>query len=291
VLSFVLDVYQRQRPARLKWWAAYYDDEPGDLLPDTQTTADLRPILWLSEIRIRQLDDLGVGIALQFDCAFDRQGIGVMLRDNEPTHAAQNREIEEDRGENIETITHPILGTLRDDDGRWRGDYATLLLHGDHDAGSHRWAAEQYGGDKQFRDAPDWDVLENRYPLHIDPEQEVAVAAWQAFMQDQEAHERQVLAAIANVMRDMRDDYTDGWDDRQKALMYPPIERDEDALNVVTFGGPSVIASDDGNSAGIVFTFYWDNEHPLGVCWRNGLVIYEGDADSAEDAARDDNAA
>ena len=321
VLAFLLPIYQRQRPARLKWWDAYYGDDSAPFLPAAATPDDLRPLLYPVEVRVQAENKDGpASVALKLDAAFDYRGISVLLIDGRPAHAERGTDFDDHdvrRPAPAEDV--PPFGLLRAGDVYgFDGTYKTKLLHGDCSAGETRYHAEKYPQTAELRESPSWDVIDGTYPLSIDTGRggtspdDAQADTYRAFMADQEKHERQVLAAIAGVVRDLRDDYIKGVEPREVELKFPPVEADEDVLRWVTFGGvhvghipddaelkasinpatgqplkrkPKLKSKPASGTPGLTFTFYWDNEHPLGVAWRNGEVIYAGDVESAADAA------
>ena len=287
VLAYLLPIYQRQRPGRLKWWAAYYDDAPDTHLPEANKPADLRPLFWLSEVTLEGENML----RLQIDAAFDYRGLAVLLVDNQPVRAGPTPTPGWGFKPLPEPTDHPLFGPLRPGDFGLEGSYATRLLHGDSSAGSIRLTGEKYPQTLELREAPSWSVVEGVYSLgisvphktlEIDPGQ---IVIYEEFMADQLANEALVLKAIADHFREIRDDYVEGWDEREAQLKMPPVVKDENVLHSVTFGGVTIPRAEVWDVPGLAFTFYWDNEHPLGVTWRNGEILYTGDDETAVEEA------
>ncbi|MEL7237530.1 MAG: hypothetical protein AAGK78_01605, partial [Planctomycetota bacterium] len=89
---------------------------------------------------------------------------------------------------------------------------------------------------------------------------------------------------IAQVVRDLRPEYIDGMDEESVAAEFPPIDDNVDVLRWVRLAGLTIPGEsrESTEPLGIAFAFYWDNEHPLGVTWREGDIVYKGDSEAAD---------
>jgi hypothetical protein len=221
-----------------------------------------------------------------------------------------------------EEFNSSVFGRLRRGGvmGGWTGVFHSDALRGYDDASQtrHRFRQDPTRYDASpWRPGPTWDVITGDYVLSVSteedqrptPEQEAAFAR---FNQDPAATARQVLSAILEWYRDIRPNWVEqmnGNPDSIDAVM-PDVRSPEELLEIIQLQSVTVLPAPDpaetagpieytlpfGPDAGkklsrpakkpgvaIVLSFHWEDEHGLGVRWRDGAVEAVGDWESAYD--------
>ena len=294
--DYLVDLYRRQRPIRVRWWPVQHPDKDLAALPDVNDPAEAAKLYEPVEICVNRPspgDPRPPAINVIFKQSFDGQRLGVILRDGHPVHHRGGRGSREpDKFDDM--IDHPVVGRIKQErSGGWTGTYRTRLLNGDHLAS--KWLAFKLEHPEiPMQESPEWKVLNGDYSMLIDapshgsstcsepsPKQ---VEAYQQFMVDQEKHERQVLNSLADYLRENRHYYAEEGN-AAAAVQFPEIRSHDDVLSWVTLDGVSVAWPGDDGEAGLAFYFSWDNEHPLGCAWRKGRVVFMADDESAAFAA------
>jgi hypothetical protein len=195
--------------------------------------------------------------------------------------------------------------------GGWYGVYHSDELRGYHDASKdrYRFKANPELYTIPWRPGPRWDVITGNFALHFDtrdgqlptPEQE---DAFRAFNQDPAATGRLVLSAMLEWYQGIRPQWIkhmNGDRERIDATM-PDIRSPEGLLEIIQLQSVLVLAAPTPEeTAGprkvkspfaakgrkkaktitippkkpgvaIILSFCWEDEHGLGVRWRNGQV-------------------
>lgn len=297
ILERLLATYQSQRPERLRWWAAMYGDSPETALPEVDSTRAMRAIVLPEEVRIHPDLGDGVTVGVHFDASWERgDGVGVLLRDNEVI-AVGPKDVALETRKPAKTIEHPVFGTLRwDGYERWVGTYKSRVLRGESTARTTRFRFERTPEIYVIRSAPYWATITGEYPLEIfdesgkGPSDEQA-AAYAAFTADPDAAADAVLAAMLTYYQKARKAYVKGLDpddedDQETLATFPELASPRGLLEIVTLQGVSVWSTPSkrrNKGVAIGLNFAWEDEHGLGVRWRDGRVEAVGDHEAAGD--------
>jgi hypothetical protein len=212
-----------------------------------------------------------------------------------------------------------VFGRLRRgqyDDG-WLGVFHSDVLRGWCEASAIRYRSKKNRAAyaTPWRPGPSWDVVTGDFGLQIaapkgqrpTPEQ---AAAFGQFNADPDATARLVLSAIFDWYKGIRPDWAGQWQGSKAELAakLPVVKRPEELLEFIQLqsvhvleapaaeetAGPRTSEIRFGPNAGKKFTvpprkpgvaialaFAWEDEHGLGVRWRNGVVEKVGDHESA----------
>ena len=293
VMKRALDEYRKQRPTRLHWWEVTYGDSPAAALPDAKTTKALKKIVRPIEFRIHKAGEIGI----HFDTAYARaEGFGVLLRDGEIVDIGE-KEIALDAPETLgkKTIDHPVFGRLTHADPYpwWEGSMRFEPLRAFRNVVEDRHSFLTFPEWGQVRNAPSWDFLNGDFSLSVTDEEqagptEAQVAAYQAFMADPERTAKVLLEGILKGYRKI----TAGWrvdldDDDEADRTMPKLKSPDGLRELITFQGVTVYPEEKSRgkvkpvAIGLSFDCSWDEEHGLGVRWRDGKVEAVGGADEA----------
>jgi hypothetical protein len=318
VASALLKVYQQQRPERLRWLAAVDKDAPDKLLPIVNDLRGMRAIVlpWVFGVPTRA--DGETSVVVVFEALWSNEKIYVSVRDGrvigvgpftEELGSVWRRFIRE-RPEEVES---QVFGRLQRGKllGGWNGVFHSDHLCGFDDASKMR---QRYKTAKPlramaWRPMPPWEVITGDYGLSVSapedgrpsPEQE---AAFGAFNADPATTARQILSAIFNWYRET------GYEWIEEA---PSAKSPEGLLEIIQLQsvdvmgyfpgreatGPREMTMTFGPKAGkkiklpplpavppgvaIIVNFHWDNEHGVGVRWRNGEIEAVGIWDAVHD--------
>ncbi len=290
VAARLLQVYQEQRPERLRWWKAVYSEPPDTVLPEIASTADMRRIMRPREIRlVGDHEGTEATVAIPFSTLWSNEDLEVLVRDGiiesvQPAGFLGRKP--------RKSIDAQPFGTLyRGRPETWNGSFHTDHLRGHASAWHERYrfnnSAEARAG--WYRPVPPWSVITGNVSLEIiDPSgQGPSPAQAEAFIRfnaDPEQTAWMILAGILVMYRSNRHLWIDGLDEEEIAQDWPDLEAPQELLEIITLQNVCVGPAEDDDSASVkvCLTFGWEDEHGIGVRWRNGQVEEVGDGDTAD---------
>jgi hypothetical protein len=282
LMKRLLDVYRRQRPTRIRWWNATWDDPPDEALPDARTARDLKKLLRPLEFRVHSAGDIGIHI----DASWDRGGLGVRVRGGEIASIG-DRDVALAIAGSGKTIDHPVLGILTRDDDQWEGSLRFEPFH-EFCAVAH---LQHFFNDGERRSAPAWSFIEGDFGLTVNDEDckgpsAAQVAARQAFMRNPNRVARETLDAIVQYYRKLSKTYRKDLGSAADALM-PKIESADALERLISFLGLTIFEKEKSRgrekpiAIALTFSCTWDEEHGLAVRWRDGKIEAVGQLDEA----------
>ena len=93
-----------------------------------------------------------------------------------------------------------------------------------------------------------------------------------------------ILAGILVMYQSVRPRWIEGMDEEQIAESLPDLKEPRELLEIIHLQhvcvGPA--EENDPTSVKVCLTFGWEDEHGIGVRWRNGQIEEVGDGDTAE---------
>jgi hypothetical protein len=298
LMTRVLPAYQAQRAARVEWWTRTYGADDPQLpasLPDATTVATLMKIIRPYEFRVHTPDDpnQSPAIGIHFDASWDRgDGFGVLLRDRQIVRIG-HKDVALKDPDNVEAIDHPVFGRLTPSGTyEWEGRLRFEPFRAFHDVADPRLTHRQMNHLDLPRSGVSWSFASGEFDLeiHTDGGTEPTAAQADAFRQftaDPQRTADLVLNAILAYYKDVYPSYResfqgDGDNDEFDAIM-PKATSVDDLRELITFTRV-LVQPDDGDepvALGLNFHCSWEEEHGLGVRWRNGKVEEVGYADVA----------
>lgn len=290
----LLAIYRQHRPELLRWWATIYGDSPDAFLPDVTTTRAMRFIVRPNEFCVYpDKDGDGVTVGLKLDTLWSDRSIDLRVRDGEIVSVGPEP-IGLQFGFTSKRSDAPPFGPMRwCEDECWIGTFHSDELRGYHQASQerHRFATSPRATDVLWRWIPPWDVITGDFELQVSDGEGNGPTAAQAeayrkFSADPKQTAWLVLAAILHWYQRIRPDWISAMngDPDEIAAAFPVIDSPEGLLEIIQLQGVTVWpAPDDEKSVAIGLTFCWENEHGIGVRWRNGQIEAVGDAEAAAD--------
>jgi hypothetical protein len=293
VMRRALALYQRQRPARLRWWRAMYGGKsPAKTLPDAKTPAALAKVIRPLEFRVHPGGEVGIHFNTTWDWG---DGFGVMVRGRDvvaigPEAVALKAGPKQDKAKRID---HPVFGPLRLQEGDgWKG-VARFDAFGEfYEVAEQRRSRGPYE-DKLPPWTPPWNFIEGEFGLmvYVDGKEEPSAAqveAFRALKADEAETVKTVCDAVMDYYREMYADSAGSGDDDDEDDDDDDEDEDEDGDDEAELAPKSaddlremmMLQSIDvrrpkrGKSAGVVLNFSctWDDEHGMSVLWRDGKV-------------------
>jgi hypothetical protein len=292
VMQRALDEYRNQRPTRLHWWEVTYGDSPAAALPDAKTTKALKKVIRPIEFRLHRTGEVGI----HFDTTYARaEGFGVLLRDGEIVHIGDKDMALDAPKPPGKTIDHPVFGRLEHAHPYpwWEGSMRFEPLRAFRNVVEDRHSFDTFPEWGQVRNAPSWDFLNGDFSLSVTDEKQTGptdaqVAAYQAFMAEPERTTKVLLEGILKGYRKLIASWREDLDDDEETDRTMPRLKSPDGLReLITFQGITVYPEEKSRgkvkpvAIGLSFDCSWDEEHGLGVRWRDGKVEAVGGADEA----------
>ena len=296
VVAEMAAVYRRQHAERVRWWDRIYGDPSDVALPALDDDADVRSLVRPAEFRVHPADAEGVAIGIQFECTWDRRGFGVRLRDGECV-AMGPEDVALKPPKLRTTIRVPPFGELwRERYGGWLSRYRTEYIRGECSAAEWRSFFNKYPEHRHLqRDVPGWTVIDGDYSLSVNVDDWRAEAAppptakqceaWAAFTADDRRTGEQVYRAIFVHWNSIRDEFVEGMDEEEADATLPLLTSLDGVNELFELQDVTVQSEREagGQTPAIILVFAWEDEHGMGVRWREGKVEYVGDPDTATD--------
>jgi hypothetical protein len=283
MMGRLVNVYQRQRPARLGWWNRMYGDSPDAALPDVSAPGALKELIRPIEFRVHTDGEIGI----HFTCAWDDcDGFGVLVRGGQVV-AIGGKETALAPPDAREPVEDPVFGPLHPDGPEWYGAIRLEAFSAFWNVFADRLRFRRSRIQNLSRSAPPWDLIEGRFDLLVSVTGETPTLsqadAFATFAEDRDRSARLVLDSVVDYCRRVSPNY-------RKYFQGPWREPDHvanrarltDSLGErITFHQMLVHApTDPGRSValGLSFACCWDEENGLGVRWRDGRVEEVGPA-------------
>jgi hypothetical protein len=289
----LFSVYRQQRPELLRWWAAIYGDSPDAFLPEVASPHTMRSIVRPGEFRVYpEEDDDGVAVGILFDTLWSNRSIDLRVREGGIVSVGPEK-VGLQLGFTSKRFDAPPFGPMRRSEYEgWFGTFHCDDLRGYHPASQerHRFATSPRPTDALFRQIPPWDVITGDFELQVsDDAGEGPTAAqtdaYRKFSADPKQTARLVLAAILhwyqrNLLKWVSN-LRAGPD--KTAAIFPVIDSPEGLLEIIQLQGITVWpeSEEDDKPVAIGLKFYWEDEHGIGVRWRNGQIEAVGDSHTA----------
>jgi Domain of unknown function (DUF6985) len=296
----LLIAYRRQRPLRVYWWERMYGaDDPilAEALPEISSVEELKALVRPLEFRVNDLrrnQPPPSNVGIRFDAAWDRPGgFGVLLRADQivamgPPGLAEG--LADGRLLDDPEVDVPPFGRMTCHGGQ----QYTGLVHFEplarfRDLAEERETFAQQRQHEFLRPAPPWDFVGGDFELNVysaedgTPHRE-QLAAFEAFMADPQRTADQILAAILDYYRSVFESYREAYGDSEEAeRLVPQTDSVEGLRDLITFQSMTIDPpdDDDGQPSQIKLGFAcsWEQEHGLGVRWRDGKIEEVGTAD------------
>jgi hypothetical protein len=288
IVDLAVKKYRDQRPARLHWWKATYGEDDRELpaaLPEVKSARELSRIIRPVEFRMHTNGDVGV----HFDSYWNRcDGFGVRLRDGK-IHSIGDKEVAltSPSAKPRKRIDHPVFGELQYAGIEWVGRFRWEPFREFLNVVEDRMSFRRMKMTEMPRSSPKWRFIEGEFPLNIhafDESNEPTDAhakTFSQFMADPERSARQILEAILEYYRKNWDAYHKYLKGENEELM--PKGTSMDVLRErITLQGMLILPpGKEGEPIALGFSFdsSWEQEHGLGVRWRDGKVEEVGYAD------------
>jgi hypothetical protein len=297
----LLETYRRQRPQRVRWWKALYGDPPDTVLPDVTTTAQMQSIVQPSEFWIYRKGEEGVDVGILLGSGWATGDIEVRLREGKDIVSIAPHETNPADGwvppPGPRPRNFPVFGPLRWADGGtmsgWCGTFHSDGLRGWRHASETRFRAKHsphlYGS--AWRELPPWDTITGDFELLVRDDSgqgpiAAQTAAYRAFTEDPQRTAEVVLAGILKWYREIRPGCVKAMrrDPEEIAATMPDVKSPQELLEIIQLQSAIVWPQPpDGRPAAIGLSFCWEDEHGLGVLWRDGRIENVGDWESAAD--------
>lgn len=290
IMQQALAMYQRQRDMRIYWWKEIYGaDDPllPQVLPlinDIQTLFSyIRPRLF--KIHRDWLDNGKHVIGIHFDSAWDRAGFGVRVEEGKLVDLG-DESVAIKRPPRSRTVEHPVFGKIKVGEWVWEGVFHWEPMRKFNEIVENRsWVKEHPSVyDRSF--LPSWNFADGRFDLVVPVENGQPLAesmdVFKHFTADPQRSADQVLMAIFNYYNQFFDKYHEAWEDEDDAnLLMPRIESVDDLRPLMTFQTLRIFRAEETGelSVGLGFHCSWEQEHGLGVRWRDGKVEDVGTAE------------
>jgi hypothetical protein len=173
----------------------------------------------------------------------------------------------------------------------WIGTFHTGDLRGYCSAWSdrYRFAHSADARAHWWRPVPTWDVITGNVELQVIDQDgsgpsPAQAEAFRRFNADPEGAAWQVLGGILSMYQRVWPDWTEGLDEEEIAQDWPQLKEPKQMLDMIQMEqvcvGPA--NEEDPASVKIGLTFGWQDEHGIGVRWRNGQIEAVGNGDTAD---------
>ena len=290
IVDFATEKYRAQRPTRIKWWKAMYGESDSEMalaLPEVTSSRDDQKIIRPQEFRLHTNGDVGI----HFDSYWHRaDGFGVRLRDGK-IYAIGEKEValtppaEKPRAE----INHPVLGELRYGAIEWAGYFRWEPMREYLNVVEDRVAFGRMNLPPEYpRSSPKWRFIEGDFILNIHAmdESEKPTAAhaktFSDFLADPQRAAKQIIDAIFAYYKEHYRSWKKYFKGKEGKELLPEPTSPDVLRERLTFQSMLIYPPGEGSIAlGFGFDCSWEQEHGLGVRWRDGKVEEVGYADVA----------
>jgi len=270
--------YERQRPARVRWWKATYGPEGiDDVLPEVSDDAEFASLIVPIHVKIHEpagkspLADVGV----TFACTWYKDNCGIIIWDGEVAEvggawvASRIVPVQE-------RMVHPILGPLRrvQKGGPWIGevridpflDFACI-------AGT-RAAFARDPINVQKRSELDWNFARGEFHFLIFANSaELTLDSAASILTD---FLREAAANASTILQRVLAHYVDSRDERRRLAQEPDVDAVlpevaslDELRDLIDLSGINLFADDQGAVIGVEFGGLGKG---VGIRWRNGSI-------------------
>jgi hypothetical protein len=321
IATALLATYRQQRPERVRWWNVVYGDSPDATLPQVSTTQAMRAIVRPKEFRVYAEHKGTATVAVVLESFWCDKDIKVSVRDGKVTRVGpveSSRGISTTPPP--EEIESPVFGRLRRGrTGGWHGVFHSDQLRGWDDASQTRYRFKESPSIyvSPWRPGPGWETITGDFDLHIDTKKDhlpspAQEEAFKRFNADPKAAAHLVFSAILLWYRRIRPNWVEQMNGSQESIesVVPDVRSPEGLLEIVELQSVTIMPEASveesagllqievpfGPKAGkqitlpakkpgvaIFLSFHWEDEHGLGVRWRDGQIEKVGDWESAAD--------
>jgi len=290
VAERLFTIYSGQHAERVRWWKKIYPDSHEQHLPRVATSDEMRAIVRPEKFIIHPDNGEGVTVGILLDNLWAEKTLEVVIR-NGQVHHIRPEVRDETAWSAMRNV--PPFGTLRlEKNEGWYGTFHTDILSGFRYVSQKRYefANDPYWADfaRRHRALPPWSALTGDFSLEvIDYENagpsDAQAEAYRKFRSEPDRIDREILEAVFRWYVEIQPDFIANMNGTREELLatLPELNSPEGLLDIMELNTVTVQREEEGDDAPPVITlwFSWEDEHGIGVRWRDGHIEDVGDGD------------